>query len=113
MEEEHDDVEDGKRTCIEALDEFYKNFAKDLKKASKNMENLKAQEIPTDEVCEKCGSGMVKKWGQFGSFLACSGYPECKNTKEIAVEEPAKDGAAAGDAPPEVEPCENCGKPMA
>src|SRR6266536_212845 len=81
MEEELDEVEDGKMTWVEALDEFYKKFEKDLKKASKNMENLKAQEIPTDEKCEKCGSPMVKKWGQFGSFLACSAYPECKNTK--------------------------------
>jgi DNA topoisomerase I len=110
MEEELDDVEDGKMTWVEALDEFYKKFAKDLKKASKNMENLKAQEIPTDEVCEKCGSPMVKKWGQFGSFLACSAYPECKNTKELPSEEPPKEGEAA--AAEEPEPCENCGKPM-
>ena len=90
MEEELDEVEDGKMTWVEALDEFYKKFEKDLKKASKNMENLKAQEIPTDEVCEKCGSPMVKKWGQFGSFLACSAYPECKNTKELPTEETAE-----------------------
>jgi DNA topoisomerase-1 len=78
------------------------------------MENLKAQEIPTDEVCEKCGSPMVKKWGQFGSFLACSAYPECKNTKELPREEgaAAKD-AEAGATESEPEPCENCGKPMA
>jgi DNA topoisomerase-1 len=54
---------------------------------------------------------MVKKWGQFGSFLACSAYPECKNTKELPSEEPPKEGDAAADAEPE--PCENCGKPMA
>ena len=89
MEEELDEVEEGKLTWVEALDEFYKKFQKDLKKASKNMENLKAQEIPTDQICEKCGSPMVQKWGQFGSFLACSAYPECKNTKEIAKEETA------------------------
>jgi DNA topoisomerase-1 len=111
MEEELDEVEEGKMTWVEALDEFYKKFEKDLKKASKNMENLKAQEIPTDEVCEKCGSPMVKKWGQFGSFLACSAYPDCKNTKEIAVEEPPKEAGAAPEAEPE--PCENCGRPMA
>jgi DNA topoisomerase-1 len=75
------------------------------------MENLKAQEIPTDEVCEKCGSPMVKKWGQFGSFLACSAYPECKNTKELPSEEPPKEGESAAESEPE--PCENCGKPMA
>jgi DNA topoisomerase-1 len=114
MEEELDEVEDGKMTWIEALDEFYKKFEKDLKKASKNMENLKAQEIPTDEVCEKCGSPMVKKWGQFGSFLACSAYPECKNTKELQTEETAAGASASSsEGPVEVEPCENCGKPMA
>src|SRR5437762_1125776 len=112
MEEELDDVEDGKMTWVEALDEFYKKFAKDLKKASKNMENLKAQEIPTDEICEKCGSPIVKKWGQFGSFLACSAYPECKNTKELPREE-TSGGAESGGAEAEPEPCENCGKPMA
>src|SRR6516162_2143687 len=110
MEEELDEVEEGKMTWVEALDEFYKKFEKDLKRASKNMENLKRQEIPTDEVCEKCGSPMVIKWGQFGRFMACSGYPECKNTKEIATEEAPKEGDTAPDAEPE--PCENCGKPM-
>src|SRR5262245_28487182 len=111
MEEELDEVEEGKMTWVEALDEFYKKFEKDLKKASKNMENLKAQELPTDEICDKCGSPMVIKWGQFGRFMACSAYPECKNTKEIATEEAPKEGEAGADAEPE--PCENCGKPMA
>jgi DNA topoisomerase-1 len=110
MEEELDEVEEGKMTWIQALDEFYKKFEKDLKKAAKNMENLKKQEIPTDEVCEKCGSPMVIKWGQFGRFMACSGYPECKNTKEIVTDEAPKEGEASADAEPE--PCENCGKPM-
>src|SRR5215471_17517116 len=95
MEEELDEVEDGKMTWVEALDEFYKKFEKDLKQASKNMENLKKQEIPTDEVCEKCGSPMVIKWGQFGRFMACSAYPDCKNTKEITTDEAAKEGEAS------------------
>jgi DNA topoisomerase-1 len=112
MEEELDEVEEGKLTWVQALDEFYKKFQKDLKKASKNMENLKKQEIPTDQVCEKCGSPMVQKWGQFGSFLACSAYPECKNTKEIAKEEGANDKEPSNGADSEPEPCENCGKPM-
>ena len=112
MEEELDEVEEGKLTWVEALDEFYKKFQKDLKKASKNMENLKKQEIPTDQICEKCGSPMVQKWGQFGSFLACSAYPECKNTKEIPKEENADAKESAG-ADAEPEPCENCGRPMA
>jgi DNA topoisomerase-1 len=112
MEEELDEVEEGKLTWVEALDDFYKKFQKDLKKATKNMENLKKQEIPTDQVCEKCGKPMVQKWGQFGSFLACSGYPECKNTKEIAKEESAG-GTETAATESEPEPCENCGKPMA
>src|SRR5499427_7275493 len=111
MEEELDEVEEGKMTWVQALDEFYKKFAKDLKRASKNMENLKKQEIPTDEVCEKCGSPMVIKWGQFGRFMACSAYPECKNTKEIVSDEAPKEGEASAEAA-EPEPCENCGKPM-
>jgi DNA topoisomerase-1 len=113
MEEELDEVEEGKMTWIQALDEFYKKFEKDLKKASKNMENLKKQEIPTDEKCEKCGSPMVIKWGQFGRFMACSGYPECKNTKEITTDEAAKEGGEASTESSEPEPCENCGRPMA
>jgi DNA topoisomerase-1 len=113
MEEELDEVEEGKMTWVQALDEFYKKFEKDLKKASKNMENLKKQEIPTDEKCEKCGSPMVIKWGQFGRFMACSGYPECKNTKEITTDEASKEGGEASAENAEPEPCENCGKPMA
>jgi DNA topoisomerase-1 len=112
MEEELDEVEDGKMTWVEALEEFYKKFKKDLKQASKNMENLKKQEIPTDEVCEKCGSPMVIKWGQFGRFMACSAYPECKNTKEITTDEAAKEGGESSGESSEPEPCENCGKPM-
>src|SRR5436309_7358942 len=110
MEEELDEVEEGKMTWVEALGEFYKKFEKDLKRASKNMENLKRQEIPTDEVCEKCGSPMVIKWGQFGRFMACSAYPECKNTKEIVTDEATKEGEASAES--EREPCQNCGRPM-
>jgi DNA topoisomerase I len=113
MEEELDEVEEGKMTWVQALAEFYKKFEKDLKKASKDMENLKKQEIPTDEKCEKCGSPMVIKWGQFGRFMACSGYPECKNTKEITTDEAPKEGGEAAGENAEPEPCENCGKPMA
>jgi DNA topoisomerase I len=113
MEEELDEVEDGKMTWVEALDEFYRKFEKDLADARVNMENIKRQEIPTDEVCEKCGKPMVIKWGQFGSFMACTGYPDCTNTREIRTEddEAAEGGEKKEEA--EVEPCENCGRPMA
>ena len=113
MEEELDDVEEGKRTWVEALDEFYKKFAKDLDLAKVNMENIKRQEIPTDEKCEKCGMPMVIKWGQFGSFLACTGYPECKFTKEINADADDEGDGAKSEEEEEIAPCENCGKPMA
>ena len=110
MEEELDEVEEGKMTWIEALNEFYGKFEKDLELAKVNMENIKRQEIPTDEVCEKCGKPMVIKWGQFGSFMACTGYPDCSNTKEIAKDN--DDGDDEKKEEVEIEPCENCGKPM-
>ena len=111
MEEELDEVEEGKMTWIEALDEFYSKFEKDLSEAKVNMENIKRQEIPTDEVCDKCGKPMVIKWGQFGSFLACTGYPDCTNTKELQKDEDEGDEEAKEQET--IEPCENCGRPMA
>ena len=113
MEEELDEVEEGKRTWVEALDEFYTKFAKDLDLAKVNMENIKRQEIPTDEKCEKCGKPMVIKWGQFGSFLACTGYPDCKFTKELASDTDDEEAGVKTEEEEEIPPCENCGKPMA
>ena len=111
MEEELDEVEEGKLTWVEALDEFYSKFEKDLSEAKVNMENIKRQEIPTDEVCDKCGKPMVIKWGQFGSFLACTGYPDCTNTKELQKDE--DEGDEETKEQETIEPCENCGRPMA
>ena len=108
MEEELDEIEEGKMTWIEALEEFYGKFAKDLEEAKAHMENVKRQEIPTDEACEKCGKPMAIKWGQFGSFLACTGYPECANTKETGRDSAGDEDAAET----EIEPCPNCGRPM-
>ena len=109
MEEELDAVEDGKTTWVEALDGFYTKFEKDLSEAKVNMENIKRQEIPTEEVCEKCGKPMVIKWGQFGSFLACTGYPECSNTRELPKDDEEDEEEKDKET---IEPCENCGKPM-
>ena len=110
MEEELDAVEDGKTTWVEALDGFYTKFEKDLSEAKINMENIKRQEIPTEEVCEKCGKPMVIKWGQFGSFLACTGYPECSNTRELSKDDEEDEEEKQDEET--IEPCENCGKPM-
>ena len=124
MEEELDEIEEGRLDYVDALKEFHKQFAKDLKAATANMENIKKMEEPTDRVCEKCGKPMVIKWGRYGRFMACSGYPECKNTQEIATvvlgngngaKPGGAQGAAASESPAIPEDhgtCEKCGSPM-
>ncbi len=117
MEEELDEIEDGKLKWQEALADFYAKFSKDLKSASRRMRNVKREETPTDEVCAKCGKPMVIKWGRYGRFLACSGYPECKSTQELPGNGNGNgaQGAANGgaEAAPEVKAtCEKCGSPM-
>ncbi|MCA1642284.1 MAG: type I DNA topoisomerase, partial [Acidobacteria bacterium] len=120
MEQELDEIEEGKMKWTDALHEFYGKFAKDLKIAEVEMKKKKVESIPTDEVCENCGSGMVIKFGRFGQFLACSNYPECRTTREIAKPQAAgsqaagADGAKASGAEAEAEEeCDLCGKPMA
>jgi DNA topoisomerase-1 len=85
MEEELDQIEEGTDNLLNTLNQFWKKFEKDLKKFEKK-KAIKGKEDPTDEVCEKCGKPMVKKWGRYGTFLACSGYPECRNTRQLAGE---------------------------
>ncbi len=83
MEKELDEIEEGKDNFLNTLSQFWKKFEKDLKKAQRDMKDVKAMEEKTDEVCDKCGSPMVIKWGRYGKFLACSNYPECKNTRQL------------------------------
>ncbi len=82
MEEQLDQVEDGTADWVKLLGAFYTPFKLDLDKAKIEMRDVKREEQKTDEVCEKCGKPMVIKWGRNGHFLACSGYPDCRNTKE-------------------------------
>jgi DNA topoisomerase I len=84
MEQELDEIEEGKDTLLNTLNQFWKKFEKDLKTASKKMRSVKGVEEKTDEICDKCGSGMVMKWGRYGRFLACSNYPDCKTTRQLA-----------------------------
>ena len=81
MEEKLDEVEHGQEEWVELLDEFYSDFDKTLKKAKEEMEGVKLQlkEDQTDIICDKCGRQMVVKVGRYGKFIACPGYPECKN----------------------------------
>ena len=85
MEKRLDTVENGTANWVDTVDEFYQGFAKSLEQAEKNMEGkrIKVADIPTDEVCEKCGKPMVIKSGRYGKFLACSGFPDCKNTRPL------------------------------
>jgi DNA topoisomerase-1 len=108
LEEDLDKIEEGTSNYAKTLGSFYKKFEKDLKRASKEMINLKEGVEPDPSVaCDKCGKPMVIKAGKFGLFLACSGYPECENTRELETPEPGADGEGIEEA------CENCGKPMA
>ena len=88
MEEDLDKIEDGNTDWVDTLEDFYSGFSKDLDKAKEQMQGVKIslKEDQTDIVCEKCGRNMVVKFGRFGKFLACPGYPECKNTKKFVNE---------------------------
>jgi DNA topoisomerase-1 len=112
MEEELDEIEDGKLEWRVAMAEFYGRFEKDLDHAERNMTNIKRMEKPTDLVCDKCGKPMVIKWGKHGSFVACTGYPECTNTRELTVDLPDIEKNGDLGEQDEQEYCENCGRPM-
>lgn len=88
VENELDDVQRGQVDWIQTLNNFYEDFDKTLKKAKEEMEGVKIQlkEDETDIVCDKCGRKMVIKTGRFGKFIACPGYPECKNIKKMVNE---------------------------
>ena len=92
MEENLDQIESGKVNWKETLQEFYTGFAASLEKAEEALkdERIKLPVEETDVVCELCGRNMVIKSGRFGKFLACPGYPECKNTKPIVEETPGE-----------------------
>lgn len=104
MEEELDEIEEGKTEWTKVLNEFYQPFASTMSSLKKKTKQIKASLVEeTDEVCEKCGKPMVIKWGRNGRFLACSGYPECKNTKPLN---------GAEEATTSDQKCSLCGAPM-
>ncbi|MBU9720307.1 MULTISPECIES: type I DNA topoisomerase [Bacillaceae] len=86
MENDLDSVEDGEENWIKVIDHFYGDFEKRLKKAEEEMEEVEIKDEPAGEDCEKCGHEMVYKMGRFGKFMACSNFPECRNTKAIIKE---------------------------
>ena len=92
MENRLDAVEEGKQNWKDLLADFYQDFEKELKDAEAALEgvHLKVPEEETDEVCELCGRKMVIKMGRFGKFLACPGFPECKNAKPLVERMPGR-----------------------
>jgi DNA topoisomerase I len=107
LEEKLDNVEDGQREWTDLMREFSVKFNHDLERAATEMTQVKGTGLETDEKCENCGSPMVIKFGRFGEFLACTNYPECKTTKEMA-----KGDAAEATSDDEQIICDKCGKPM-
>ena len=109
MEEKLDEVSQGDQDWVPMLHEFYGPFARHLENANENMPRVKPEDEATDETCENCGKSMVIKTGRFGRFMACTGYPQCKTTRQIKADNP--DAGADADAETD-ETCEQCGKSM-
>lgn len=111
MEEQLDEVEEGKVNWQKLLRDFYDSFRRRVSEAKVNMRNVKREAVATDLTCEKCGKPMVVKWGRNGRFLACSGYPECRNTMDCESET----GEGTPRQGPQEAPgqtCPNCGKTL-
>ncbi|MFA5126757.1 MAG: type I DNA topoisomerase [Patescibacteria group bacterium] len=106
MENDLDKIASGKKTWQPIIKNFYMPFIKNVQAKEQELDKKEITETATDQVCEKCGSPMIIKLGRFGRFLACSNYPDCKNTKPLDengdVQEPEKTN----------EVCPNCGSPM-
>jgi DNA topoisomerase-1 len=117
LEEELDDIEDGKEKWTDLMNGFYDHFEDELKDAGKKMRNIKRMEEVTNEKCELCGSPLVLKWGKFGTFFACSAYDKknpasCTFTRENFAAKPDLNTPEAQEAGETEEYCENCGRVM-
>lgn len=119
LETQLDEIEEGKINWRDALRGFYDKFSADLKTAEESIKSKKKASIPTDEICDKCGSPMVIKFGRFGQFLACSNYPECKTTREVGSKKATAENGTEIQNPQsetqnaDVPACELCGREMA
>ncbi len=112
LESQLDMIEAGKMKRLDTLNQFYLPFETELHKAKTAMRNIKREETPTDITCDKCGSPIVIKWGRNGEFLACSNYPDCKNTQNFTR---TSDGQIIPPEPQTTETdvvCDKCGRPM-
>ena len=111
LEDKLDQIEAGRFDWVDTLQDFYDAFQVDLQRATQKLRDVRKEVEETDEVCDKCGSGMVIRRGRFGRFMACSAYPKCKNTAELPS---STNGDAQTGQQPQTETfCDKCGKPMA
>jgi len=110
MEEKLDQISEGEANWKTVLKDFYAPFKETLEKAETEMRDVKREEVKTDVACEKCGNIMVIKWGKMGHFLACSNYPDCKNTKDFKRDVEGKIVIVEEETTDEL--CANCGKNM-
>ncbi|MBE0425154.1 MAG: type I DNA topoisomerase [Nitrospirae bacterium] len=111
MEDELDRIEDGEMKWEKVVKDFYTPFKTVLTKAEEVKGKVKPKDIPTDTICEKCGLNMVIRWGRHGRFLACSGFPECKNAKPLENHQ-SKGQQSTNNNHQSSEICEKCGAPM-
>jgi DNA topoisomerase-1 len=109
LEQELDQIEEGKVQWRKALEEFNQQLSKDLEAANEEMPNVKREGVPTGESCPECGNELVMRFGRYGSFLGCSNYPECTYTRDPETEKGDEEDLPSGE---EVPPCEKCGSPM-
>src|SRR5207244_2549346 len=109
MEEELDEIEEGKLKWTDALAEFYDKFKQDLSKFQKYAKEIKEKETPTEEVCLKCGTpGMVMKLGRFGKYLKCNNCGATRDAEPVAVDGDGSSTQAAADGVEEMDACELC-----
>lgn len=110
IEKEFDEIAEGKDQWVPTIREFYEPFIENLNEKYKSIEK---KIMMTDEKCEKCGKPMMARMGRYGQFLACSGFPDCKNTKDVAGRQNGSTGGDTADNPEiKNEKCEKCGKDM-
>lgn len=111
MENELDSIEEGKMKWVKVISNFFKPFKSHLGDAVKATDDVKPKDISTEIMCEKCGLPMVIRWGRHGRFLACTGFPKCKNTRPLT--ENGENGQTVEHNVQETdEKCEKCGSPM-
>lgn len=111
MEDALDEVAEGKKEWVPIIRDFYGPFKENLTKKDKEITKKSLIAEETDEVCDKCGKPMVVRMGRYGKFLACSGFPECKNIKSLPIKSGGLEGQTEGDGEM-TEKCDKCGAPL-